>query len=90
MLLSILGNYYPVVLDIYIDNGTDRLALVTDRAQGGSSIRDGEMEVMLHRRLLHDDAFGVGEAINEQAYGEGLVVRGHHYVLVGKLSKDES
>lgn len=30
------------------------------------------------RRLLHDDAFGVGEALNETAFGEGLVVRGKH------------
>lgn len=74
-------------MDIYIDNGTDRLALITDRAQGGSSLKDGELEVMIHRRLLHDDAFGVGEAINEQAFGTGLVARGSHWVLVGKPQK---
>lgn len=39
------------------------------------------MELMVHRRLLHDDAFGVGEALNETAFGEGLVVRGKHYLL---------
>ena len=33
------------------------------------------------RRLLHDDAFGVDEALNEEAFGKGLVVRGtHRYV----------
>ena len=25
---------------------------------------------MVHRRLLHDDAFGVGEALNETAFGD--------------------
>jgi hypothetical protein len=30
------------------------------------------------RRLLFDDAFGVGEALNETAFGEGLVARGKH------------
>ena len=36
---------------------------------------------MVHRRLLHDDAFGVGEALNETAFGgEGLVARGKHKV----------
>ncbi|KAB7500477.1 hypothetical protein Anas_14489 [Armadillidium nasatum] len=28
------------------------------------------MELMVHRRLLYDDAFGVGEALNETAFGE--------------------
>lgn len=58
---------------------------MTDRAQGGSSMADGELEVMVHRRLLHDDAFGAGEALNEQAYGQGLVARGRHYVLIGEI-----
>ena len=31
-----------------------------------------------YRRLLHDDAFGVGEALNETAFGVGLVARGTH------------
>ena len=44
--------------------------VLTDRSQGGSSINDGDVELMLHRRLLHDDAFGVGEALNEIAFIE--------------------
>ena len=36
---------------------------------------------MLHRRLLVDDHWGVGEALNEMAYGTGLVARGKHYIL---------
>ena len=53
-----------------------QFTLLTDRSQGGASIQDGELEVMVHRRLLFDDAFGVGEPLNESAYGQGLVVRG--------------
>lgn len=41
--------------------------------------------LQLHRRLLKDDAFGVGEALNETAFGEGLVVRGSHYVVGGSI-----
>ena len=52
--------------------------IYTDRSEGGSSIRDGSIEIMLHRRILHDDKFGVGEPLNETAYGDGLVVRGKH------------
>ena len=43
--------------------------------------RDGDMELMLHRRLLVDDHWGVGEALNEMAYEKGLVARGKHYLL---------
>lgn len=56
----IAGNYYPVTTKIVIEDKTHRLAVLTDRAQGGSSIFDGTVELMVHRRLLHDDAFGVG------------------------------
>ena len=35
---------------------------------------------MIHRRLLYDDAFGVGEALNETAFGQGLVARGKHWL----------
>ena len=37
---------------------------------------------MVHRRLLDDDAFGVGEALNEVAYGDGLVAAGKHVLLI--------
>jgi hypothetical protein len=39
--------------------------LLTDRSQGGSSIVDGQFEVMMHRRCLVDDGRGVGEPLNE-------------------------
>lgn len=38
----------------------------------------------MHRRLLRDDTFGVDEALNETAYGEGIVVRGKHLVHFGR------
>ena len=37
----------------------------------------------MHRRTLKDDAFGVGEALNEQAYGNGLIARGELYLMFG-------
>ncbi|KAL6449015.1 hypothetical protein ACFW04_000614 [Cataglyphis niger] len=83
----ISGNYYPVTSKIAIKDEEKQLKLsvLNDRAQGGSSLQDGEVELMLHRRLLKDDAFGVDEALNETAFGEGLVVRGTHYLFGGKM-----
>ncbi|CAG4980624.1 unnamed protein product [Parnassius apollo] len=75
------GNYYPVTNKFTIEDTESRLSVLTDRSQGGTSLVEGNIELMLHRRLLHDDAFGVGEALNEEANGVGLVVRGRHRLL---------
>jgi lysosomal alpha-mannosidase len=56
---------------------------MTDRSLGGSSIKDGSLELMVHRRLLHDDKRGVSEALNEPGVdGHGLIVRGKFLVLL--------
>lgn len=34
--------------------------------------------------MLHDDAFGVSEALNEQAHGRGLIARGKHWLVFGR------
>ena len=53
-----------------------------DRSEGGSSIQDGSIEIMVHRRTLCDDALGVGEPLNETAFDTGLVVRGKHFLIL--------
>ncbi|CAO1353625.1 unnamed protein product [Diamesa tonsa] len=88
---TVAGNYYPINTKIAIEDKINRLAVLTDRAQGGGSIYDGTIELMVHRRLLHDDAFGVAEALNETAFGKGLVARGKHYLIFGaKTTKSPS
>ncbi|XP_055546042.1 lysosomal alpha-mannosidase-like [Wyeomyia smithii] len=79
----VAGNYYPVTTKIALEDKQLRMAVLNDRAQGGTSMQDGVLELMVHRRLLRDDAFGVGEALNETAYGAGLIARGKHYLLFG-------
>lgn len=81
---SVAGNYYPVTTKIALEDSTARMAILTDRAQGGSSLQDGSLELMIHRRLLHDDAFGVGEALNETEYDKGLIARGKHHLFFGQ------
>merc|ERR1712150_118466 len=81
-------NYYPVNSRIAVnsnDNGQfKQMTVLTDRSQGGTSMENGKVELMLHRRLLYDDAFGVGEALNETAFGQGLVVRGKHWLQLSR------
>lgn len=48
---------------------------MNDRSQGGSSLNNGEVELMQNRRLLYDDRRGVDEALNEtDDNGYGLAV----------------
>ena len=78
------GNYYPVNSRAYIKDASGvQLTIMTDRSLGGSSIKDGSLELMVHRRLLHDDKRGVDEALNEPGIGgRGLIVRGKFLVLL--------
>lgn len=93
----VAGNYFPVTTAIMVRDSRAQLTVLTDRSQAGSgSVNDGELELMVHRRLLQDDRRGVGEPLNEtesvnpyvgsdqgRHLGPGLVVRGQHRLLVG-------
>lgn len=58
--------------------------MLNDRSQGGSSYRNGQIELMIHRRLLKDDNKGVGEALNEiDLDGLPLKARMRHYISNG-------
>ncbi|GMP29805.1 hypothetical protein CsSME_00004761 [Camellia sinensis var. sinensis] len=85
----VAGNYYPVNLGIYIKDESTELSVLVDRAVGGSSLVDGQIELMLHRRLIHDDARGVGEALNEEVCVldecKGLTVQGKFYIRIDPL-----
>jgi hypothetical protein len=88
----IAGNFYPVNTAAYIEDEEASFSVITDRSQGGASLQDGQLEFMIHRRILKDDARGVGEPLNEtdagiQDYppfgnasriGEGVIVSGNH------------
>lgn len=75
------ANYYPITSGIMTKTSDGKtLTVLTDRSQGGTSLQSNQLELMVHRRLFKDDHFGVGEALNEMAFGQPLVARGKHYV----------
>ncbi|XP_054167857.1 lysosomal alpha-mannosidase-like [Oppia nitens] len=84
---SISANYYPIYERIFIkDSQKDmQLTVMTDRAQGGSSEADGQMEIMFDRRLFIPknpvplDETGID--------GKGLVIRGKHYLLFRPINE---
>ena len=65
----VAGNYYPVNAMIALDDGKMELAVLTDVSMGGSSMRDGGLELMVHRRIQKDDSRGVQEPLNETMCG---------------------
>lgn len=85
----VAGNYYPINLGSYIQDGRMELSVLVDRAVGGSSLVDGQIELMLHRRLLFDDGKGVGEVLNETTCVhddcKGLVVQGKYYIRIDPI-----
>uniref|UniRef100_A0A7S4N8T3 Glycosyl hydrolase family 38 C-terminal domain-containing protein n=1 Tax=Odontella aurita TaxID=265563 RepID=A0A7S4N8T3_9STRA len=106
----VAGNYYPVNAAAYVededkdddddddDDHRASMAVLVDRSQGGASLSDGSIELMIQRRVLADDGRGVGEPLNETVggvtpyppygdasrRGEGIVVKGVHRILVGE------
>jgi hypothetical protein len=88
----VAANYFPITTGVYIKDESKQFSIVTDRAQGVASLADGQVEVMLHRRLLTDDAKGVDQHLNEtetfvnpltkKEVTTGLIVRGNLYINV--------
>ncbi|CAF1357329.1 unnamed protein product [Adineta ricciae] len=82
----ISSNYYPINSRIWIKDDDRQFTILTDRSEGGGSMWDGSVEIMIHRRILQDDSMGVGEALNETAYGKGLAITGKHILSVDRPS----
>jgi len=60
-------NYVPCDTAGYIQDvaNNHRFTVIHDRASACGSLNDGQLDFMVHRRLLYDDRRGVGEALNE-------------------------
>lgn len=51
---TVSGNYYPVAAKIAIEGKLKRLAILNDRAQGGSSLQDGSIELMVRISIFRN------------------------------------
>lgn len=80
---NVSGNYYPVNSAVHLeDKGRNKqFTVMNDRAQGGSSLAPGRIELMQHRRIPCDDTKGVNEFLNEMdSDGKGIRVPASYYV----------
>ncbi|KAI8433447.1 hypothetical protein MSG28_015482 [Choristoneura fumiferana] len=82
--------YFPVTsrICIHAANSSTGLCVLPDRCQGGTSYGEGEVELMVHRRLLTDDGFGLDETLNEEENGVGIVIRGKHRLMFGNYKQE--
>ncbi|CEF69684.1 Lysosomal alpha-mannosidase [Strongyloides ratti] len=80
----ITANYYPITNKVSINDDKYLFSVLVDRAQGVGGLKDGELEIMLHRRAFHDDYLGVEEPLDELGEdGKGLIARGIHRIYIG-------
>ena len=62
------ANMHPIQTAIAVRDASDagpQLTVTPDRSQAGTSLVDGQLEMLVHRRLLADDGEGAGEPLNE-------------------------
>lgn len=61
--LPLQANYYPIPTAAYLEDKTTRLTVLTGSPLGGSSLKEGQMEIMLDRRLNQDDNLGLAQGV---------------------------
>ena len=91
--MTVSSNYYPINSAIAIRDPDSQLQMtvMNDRAQGGSVIEDGAIELMQNRRLLFDDNRGVDEALNEtDKEGRGIEVNAKYFIQIFDTTTTES
>ncbi|TWW63036.1 epididymis-specific alpha-mannosidase [Takifugu flavidus] len=80
---TIARNFFPMVRTAYIADALSRLVLVSDRAHGVSSQADGQLEVMLHRRLWNNLPWNLGYNLT---LNDSSVVRPALWVTLGSVN----
>ncbi|XP_005744980.1 epididymis-specific alpha-mannosidase isoform X1 [Pundamilia nyererei] len=80
---TLARNYFPMVRTAYIEDDLSRLVLVSDRAHGVSSQTDGQLEVMLHRRLWNNLQWNLGYNLT---LNDSSVVRPTLWMMLGSVS----
>jgi hypothetical protein len=81
----VAGNYYPIVYSIYLNDTKNYLTIISDRTIAGASLRNGELELLIHRRTSYDDARGVDEPLDDDT-----VLKSNLRVFVDQSSEEAS
>lgn len=63
--LPLQANFYPLSTMAYIQDETLRLTLHSAQSLGVSSLKTGQLEVIMDRRLMQDDNRGLGQGLQD-------------------------
>ena len=90
----VAGNYYPVNSMIEIHDSKRALEVIVDRAQGGTSLNSGEIELMLQRRCYRDDYKGLEQGLNEtdpnSPDGKGVTVKSYTHFRIRGTKQEQT
>lgn len=63
--LPLQANFYPMSTAAFVQDAASRLSLLSAQSQAVASLRPGELEVVLDRRLKQDDNRGLGQGVTD-------------------------
>ncbi|XP_061590562.1 alpha-mannosidase 2 isoform X1 [Cololabis saira] len=63
--LPLQANFYPMTSSAFLQDSRSRLTLLSAQSQAVASLRPGELEVVLDRRLQQDDNRGLGQGVTD-------------------------
>lgn len=68
-----------------IKDAKNEAVILNDRSQGGTSLKKGELELMIHRYIVHDDGRGVDEGLHDYK-----PLRMKHYLMFLDANSDKN
>lgn len=61
------SNLYPATSMVFMQDRRSRLTYITDHAQGVTALQEGQLVIMLDRRVLFNDGRGAGEGLADSS-----------------------